>query len=134
MDEQQENQQERSRPAPAGRFAGQSHAFDLSAALQELRAEAHPARDGHRQKTIFHRAPVAKVLFAFDAGGSMLKHAAHGLVSIHVLEGRLFVLADGQEHEMSAGHILILSPDVAHDVRAPEASAMLLTVHMEDKK
>lgn len=135
MDEQQENQQpDRLRPAPAERFAGQSHFFDLNRALGELRAEAYAAKSGHRQITIFHRAPVAKVLFAFDAGGALLKHSAHGLVTIHVLEGRLMVQADGHDHELNAGQILILNPDVLHDVRAAEASAMLLTVHMENEK
>jgi quercetin dioxygenase-like cupin family protein len=30
---------------------------------------------------------------------------------------------------LKAGHILMLNPNVPHDVRAIEASAMLLTVH-----
>ena len=135
MDEQLESLQDaRLRPAPAGRFAGQSHVFDLGAMLSELRAEAHPTQNGHRQMTIFHRLPVAKVLFAFEPEGKLANHSAHGLVTIQVLEGRLIVQADGQDHELSVGQVLILNPDVPHDVRAPEASAMLLTVHMEDEK
>ncbi|MEO6908754.1 MAG: cupin domain-containing protein [Abditibacteriaceae bacterium] len=127
-------QDDRLREAPIERFAGQSHFFDLNRALSELRAEAFPAENGHRQKTIFHRVPVAKVLFAFDAGGALLKHSAHGLVTIHALEGRLIVQADEHDYELTAGQILILNPDVLHNVRASEASAMLLTVHMENEK
>ncbi|HLL38777.1 MAG TPA: cupin domain-containing protein [Rubrobacteraceae bacterium] len=135
MDEQQEGQQnERLRQPPAERFAGQSHVIDLGATLSELRAEEHPTHNGHRQMTIFHRLPVAKVLFAFDPGGELTNHSAHGLVTIHVLEGRLMVQADGQDHELSVGQVLILNPDVPHDVRAPETSAMLLTITMEDAK
>ena len=102
--------------------------------LSELRAEAHPAQNGHRQMTIFHRVPVAKVLFAFEAGGELTDHSAHGLVMIHVLEGRMMVQADGHDHELGVGQLLSLNPEVPHDVRAPEDSAMLLTVHMEDEK
>lgn len=135
MDEQQERQQnKRLRQRPAERFAGQSHVIDLGATLSRLRAEEHPAHNGHRQMTIFHRLPVAKVLFAFEPGGELTNHSAHGLVTIHVLEGRLTVQADGHDHELSVGEVLILSPDVPHDVRAPETSAMLLTVTMEDAK
>ena len=135
MDEQQEGQQnERLRQPPAERFAGQSHVIDLGATLSELRAEGHSAKNGHRQMTIFHRLPVAKVLFAFEPGGELTNHSAHGLVTIHVLEGRLMVQADGQDHELSVGQVLILNPDVPHDVRAPETSAMLLTITMEDAK
>lgn len=135
MDEQQEgHQHERLRRAPVERFAGQSHVFDLGAMLSKLRAEAHPAQNGHRQMTIFHRAPVAKVLFAFESGGELTNHSAHGLVTIHVLEGRLMVQADERDHELGVGQVLILNPDVPHNVRAPEASAMLLTVYMEGQK
>jgi quercetin dioxygenase-like cupin family protein len=35
--------------------------------------------------TIFHRAPVTQVIFAFEPGGELADHAAHGLVTIHVL-------------------------------------------------
>ena len=132
MDEQQDNGQEaRLRSHPSGRFAGESHAFNLGEVLRKLRAEVHPAERGHRQMTIFHRAPVTQVIFAFEPGGKLADHAAHGLVTIHVLEGRLAVHADERDHESSAGSILVLNPDVRHKVRALEASAMLLTVHLE---
>jgi len=135
MDEQQENgQEERLRSYPSGRFAGESHAFNLGEVLRDLRAEAHSAERGHRQMTIFHRAPVTQVIFAFEPGSELADHAAHGLVTIHVLEGRLAVQTDGHDHALSAGHLLVLNPDVRHSVRALEASAMLLTVHLEGEK
>jgi len=124
---------ERLRPQPEERFAGVARTFDLGAALAALRAEAHEAQDGHRQITLFHRSPVAYVLFAFDPGGALNEHAANGLVTIHVLEGRMNVRADGLEHDLPAGQVLILNPGVLHDVRAVEAGAMLLTVHMEER-
>jgi quercetin dioxygenase-like cupin family protein len=135
MDQQHAREQhERLRAHPSGRFAGANHAFDLGEMVRDLRTEAHPAEHGHRQMTLFHRAPVTQVLFAFEPGGALADHAAHGLVTIHVLEGRLTVRADGRDHALSAGCILILHPDVRHDVQAHEASAMLLTVHLEGEK
>ena len=135
VDEQQANQQQdRLRSAPAERFAGEIHFFDLNEALQKLRAEAHAAESGHRQMTIFHRAPVAKVLFAFESGGELADHAANGLVTIHALEGHLTVQAAEQTHQLQAGMIVMLSPNVRHSVRAAQVSAMLLTVHMENKR
>lgn len=121
--------QDRLRVAPVERFAGDSHLFDLKDSLATLRSEAHESQDGHRQITLFHRAPVAHVLFAFESGGKLDKHSANGLVTIHVLEGHLTVHADGEENSLKAGHVLFLNPKVPHDVRAIEASAMLLTVH-----
>lgn len=121
----------RLREAPSERFAGSIHAYSLERALEELRAEDHPARGGHRQVTLFHRAPVTQVLFAFEEGGSLKEHAAPGLVTIHVVEGCVNVEADGRDHELREGHVLVLAPGVPHDVRAARPSAMLLTVHLE---
>jgi quercetin dioxygenase-like cupin family protein len=134
VEPQESGPPERLRSHPSGRFAGESHAFNLGEVLAALRAEAHPAERGHRQMTIFHRAPVTQVLFAFEPGGELADHAAHGLVTIQVLEGRLVVQADARDHELRAGSIPVLNPDVRHNVRALEASAMLLTVHLESEK
>jgi quercetin dioxygenase-like cupin family protein len=126
--------EDRLRTPPAERFAGQRHVFSLGSVLEELRAEDHPARSGHRQMALFRRGPVTKVLFSFEEGGRLEEHSAPGLVSIHVLDGRLDIAAGGQEHELEGGDVLVLDPNVPHDVRARQRSAMLLTVHLEKER
>ena len=121
---------DRLRTHPAERFSGASHAFDLSAAVRGLRAEPASGTRGHRQITLYRRGAVTQVLFAFDAGGVLADHAAKGLVTIHVLEGRLSVRAEGRAHDLPAGSLLVLDPEVRHDVRADGPAAMLLTVHL----
>jgi quercetin dioxygenase-like cupin family protein len=133
MNKHDNTRPDRLRPPPAERFAGNSHVFDLHAALHNLRAEVRPTQRGHRQITIFQRKPITHVLFAFEAGSELKDHAAHGLVTIYVLEGRLTVAADGQDYALDVGHVLILNPGVPHTVRATDTSAMLLTVHVEDE-
>jgi len=122
---------ERLREPPRERFAGRSHRFSLADALAELRAEDHPARDGHRQIALFHQAPVTHVLFSFEAGGHLDEHSAPGLVTIHVLEGRLSVEADHVDNDLGTGDVLVLAPGLPHDVRSEGGAAMLLTVHLE---
>lgn len=122
---------ERLRPPPSERFAGSSHHLSLRRALADLRAETKEARNGHRQITLFHRSPVTQVLFSFEPGGHLDEHSAHGLVAIHVIEGQLQVRAEGTEHSIAAGELLVLEPDVPHDVRSAGDAAMLLTVHLE---
>jgi quercetin dioxygenase-like cupin family protein len=122
---------DRLRTPPTERFAGARHLFSLSEALEELRAEDHPARDGHRQVTLFHRDPVTQVLFSFEPGGRLEEHSTPGLVAIHGLEGHLEIDAEGVVHALPAGSVLFLDPNVPHDVRATEQSAMLLTVHLQ---
>jgi quercetin dioxygenase-like cupin family protein len=119
----------RLREHPVTRGIGDSQTLDIAAALEQLRAEEHPAVHGHRQVTLFHRPPLTLVLFAFDADGLLPDHVAQGLVSIQVIDGSLTVQAAGVDHRLDAQQILLLDPAVAHSVRAGQPSAMLLSVH-----
>ncbi len=126
--------EDRLRPHPSRRFEGPTHVFDLHEVARRLRSEEHPARDGHRQMTIFQRGHITQVVFTFDAGGYLPQHSAGGLVTIHAHEGHLEVSAGGEDFRLSAGQVLVLDPHVPHDVRATEPSVMLLTVHMPDSE
>ena len=121
----------RLREAPATRFDGHQHAFDLLELSAYLLNEAHPGEHGHRQMTIFKGAATTIVLFAFEAGGTLSDHKANGLVTIHALDGALTISAEEQTHALSAGQLLVLDAGVMHNVTAQEASRMLLTVHLE---
>lgn len=127
----------RLREAPATRFSGPQHAFDLLELSAHLKNETNPGADGHRQITVFHQGATTMVLFAFEAGGKLADHKVSGLVTIHVLDGALTVVAEGesgsQTHELIAGQILVLSPAVVHNVSASQAGRMLLTVHLEHR-
>lgn len=120
----------RPRSHPNERFAAPQHLLDLTQSIEKLRAEAREGQHGHRQMTLFHRAPVTLVLFAFEKDGELADHAANGLVTIQVLDGALAVQAEEQNHELRSGNALVLDPNVRHSVRALEPSAMLLTVHL----
>jgi quercetin dioxygenase-like cupin family protein len=124
---------DRLRVSPLGRFVGLSRLLDLHAELARVRSEPSAARSGYRQVTLFHRAPVAHVLFAFDPGCGLKRHSTDGLVTIHVIDGRLIVDAEDRNYELRAGQALVLNPNVVHAVHAVEASGMLLTVTTEDR-
>jgi quercetin dioxygenase-like cupin family protein len=121
----------RLRQAPTERFQGDSHDFDLEAVARRLLAEDHPARDGHRQITLFQREHITHVVFAFERDGHLPEHVTPGLVTIHVHRGRIHVDEAGRAHDLTAGRVLVLDPGVPHSVRAREESVMLLTVHLE---
>jgi quercetin dioxygenase-like cupin family protein len=120
----------RLRRAPAERFAGPEHLFDLNAVADGLRSEAQPVRDGHRQITLFRRDDFALVLFDFDAGGVLSDHKAEGYVAIQALSGSLRVTTPTGHHQLEAGSVLVLAPSVRHDVSALVPSRMLLTVNL----
>ncbi len=124
------SQQERTREAPADRFAGAEHQFDLAAEAARLRGEPRPGRDGHRVITLFRQDPVSLLLFDFEAGGALADHVAEGIVTIHVLSGRAEVRTPEVEHSIPAGSVLVLRPGVKHDLVATEAAEVLVTIHL----
>lgn len=120
----------RLRRRPVERFAGSVHLFDLPAVAGTLRGEDHEGSDGHRQITLFHEGDLTIVLFDFEPGGLLAGHEAEGDVAIQTLGGELEVTTPEAKHRLPAGTLLILAPGVRHDVSAPIASQMLLTVHL----
>lgn len=124
---------DRLRPPPSERFAGPEHRIDLAAALEALRGEHHESTDRHRQITVFHKGPLRIVLFAFEAGAGLPAHRAPGFVVIHTLRGRITVKTMHASHELATGQLVMLDPEVVHDVVAAEASDMLLTISLAGK-
>ncbi|HEX2218235.1 MAG TPA: cupin domain-containing protein [Gemmatimonadales bacterium] len=122
--------EERLRPHPSTRLAGPVVPLDLPDLARVLRAEAHPAKDGHRQAGLVHRGPLRLLLFAFEPGGRLAEHRAPGHVVIHCLRGELTVGAQGATHRLGSGEAVVLDPDVPHSVQASSESDMLLTVCM----
>lgn len=121
---------DRLRPPPAERLAGPEHRIDLASALDALRREPHERTGSHKQITVFHKGPLRIVLFAFDSGGGLPSHRAPGSVVIHTLRGRIRVKTFNESYELATGQLLLLDPEVIHDVTAQEQSDMLLTVAM----
>ncbi|MEO5964088.1 MAG: AraC family ligand binding domain-containing protein [Candidatus Limnocylindrales bacterium] len=115
---------------PSERFAGSEHLFDLAASAESLRREADPARDGHRQITLFHEAGSSAVLFDFEAGGRLSHHETDGLVLIQTIAGCVDVTTSQTTHGLPAGSLLVLKPGVVHDVVALVPSQVLLIVHL----
>ena len=121
---------DRLRPPPSERFAGPEHRIDLAAALESLRGEEHESTDHHRQITVFHKGPLRMVLFTFEKGAGLPAHRAPGSVVIHTLRGCINVKTMNETHELPAGQLVILDPEVVHDVTAAEPSDMLLTISL----
>ena len=120
--------QERLRPHPSDRLLGPAVLLDLPDLAKRLRAEPHPAKDGHRQAGLVHRGPLRLILFTLEPGARLPEHRAPGHVLIHCIRGALAVQAGDTRHRVGTNETLALEPDVPHDVEAVEESDMLLTV------
>ena len=126
-----DQQSERLRQHPEPRFAAPWHQFNLDEVAAKLKLEFNAGEAGHRQETLYKRGPTSVSLFLFSRLTHLPPHRVNGVVTIHVLKGRLEVTAEGQAHDLQAGTLLVLAPDVQHDVEAREESQMLLTVNLE---
>lgn len=118
----------RLREHPRERFAPAERLLDLDEAFEELIEEPHEPVDGHRQITVAHRKGLTVVLFHFEEGGHIPDHEVDAEITIHVLEGELEISTAENDHEVSAGDLLILEPGVSHDVEAREEAKMMLTI------
>ena len=123
---------DRLRQHPDQRFDRARQLIDLRAAAAELAAEAASAPGRHRQKTLIRYGPTTVALFHFTPNSSMPEHVTKGTVTIHVLDGRMTVRTPDGASDLAAGQILVLAPNVKHDLHAPEETRMLLTVHLEN--
>lgn len=126
--EDQKPQRLRQHPEP--RFAAPQHVFDLDQVAARLQQELRAGQAGHRQETLYKHGRTTVSLFRFGHLTRLARHRANGIVTIQVLKGRLQINAEDQAHDLPAGRLLVLAPDVEHDVVAREESQMLLTVHL----
>lgn len=102
--------------------------FDLGAELERLRAEGGWQQGTRNAKTLVKEPDLRIVVIVMRQGGRMEEHQAPGRISIQTLAGRLRLHVLGETIDLTVGQVLVLDPDVAHDVEALEESAFLLTI------
>lgn len=111
----------------ASPMAEPSMEFDLPAEIQRLKAEATWST-GQNAKTLIKYDDFRVVLIALAAEASMPEHKTEGRVMVQVLSGHIRVKALGRTFSLRPGGVVALDHGIAHDVRALEESAMLLTI------
>ncbi|MGH2344081.1 MAG: cupin domain-containing protein, partial [Chloroflexota bacterium] len=79
-------------------------------------------------KTLVKEATFRLVLISLRQGGRLEAHRAPGRISIHTLSGHLRLQVLGETIDLTTGQVLVLDPDVVHDVEGIEESAFLLTI------
>lgn len=102
--------------------------FDLEQHVRELRADDSYVRSGRLGRTLARSGRLRLVLVVIRAGVEVGTHHADSPMTIQPVEGRIGFTFRGNDHELSAGEVLFFGPDDAHDIRAIEDAALLLTL------
>jgi quercetin dioxygenase-like cupin family protein len=103
--------------------------FSLTAlARQELR-QAKEASSGRSASTVYggHEHVLRQTVIALAAGQTMDEHVNPGEATVHVLSGRIRLVAGGASWDGSAGDLLIV-PGSRHALAAIDDAVVLLTV------
>lgn len=103
------------------------HQLDLQAEAEKLIGQMTGA--GRRQaKSLLRESGVSVILMAIEAGEALKEHRAEGVVTVHLLQGRARVTAEGKTRDVAAGQLVGFQPGVRHDLQAEERSVVLLTI------
>lgn len=103
--------------------------FNLTEELRRLREEDSWTRgSGRSSKTLAKYPDFRIVLVLMKPGSEMKEHHADARISIQTIQGRVRLRLPGQAIELGVGELMCLESGIAHDVKALEESAFLITV------
>jgi quercetin dioxygenase-like cupin family protein len=101
----------------------------LIALAREQLKLAEQASSGRSARTVYggHEHVLRQVLIALAAGRRLDEHKSPGEATVHVLQGRVRLVAGAVEWNGRDGDLLIV-PAASHTLEALEPSVVLLTV------
>lgn len=109
-------------------LAGPVLAFDLAEQIASMRAEDPYSRSGRVGRTLAKSGRFRLTLTVMKSGNEIGTHHADSPMTLQVVEGGLRFRTEGKEYTLSAGQVLFFGPGEAHDIRADQDSALLITV------
>jgi quercetin dioxygenase-like cupin family protein len=83
---------------------------------------------GEKTVALFKSEQLEVMRLVLPAGRALPPHQVPGEITIHCLEGRLAVGADGASHVLGAGQLLYLRGGAVHDVKALADASALVTI------
>ncbi len=92
-------------------------------------AAAREASSGRSAQTVHggHASTLRQTLIALAAGQRLDEHENPGEATVHVLQGRVRMIAADETGEAAAGELLVV-PDARHSLEALQDTVVLLTV------
>ena len=107
---------------------GQVHQFAVLAEMTGLLQRVRGNKSKRTASRLLKTGPFRGNVVALDEGGLLEDHAEDGPFTIQCLLGRILLSVGGREQRLTAGDLLVADAGIAHDIRADEASVLLVTV------
>jgi quercetin dioxygenase-like cupin family protein len=99
-----------------------------AAKVISLAAETRFAANGIVSRTLLRTPTSRLVLFGFAEGQELTEHTSTQHATIHILSGECEFLLSGKPHQLKAGDLLYMPPNLPHAVKATKQFSMLLTL------
>jgi quercetin dioxygenase-like cupin family protein len=105
----------------------------LTALVRHHLQRAQQASSGRSAETVYggHEHRLRQTLIAMVEGNSLAEHDSPGEATVHVLQGRVRLVAGDISWNGSPGDLLTV-PGSRHSLEAVETSVILLTVAQRD--
>jgi quercetin dioxygenase-like cupin family protein len=109
-------------------MSGRGHVFELADEVRSLRGELDHTSGGRAAKTLAKTDGLRVTLVLLSSGTTLNPESTAGGASLHVLEGRLRVHAEGERWDLGPRELIVLGENLRDPVTAIEETAFLVTV------
>jgi len=102
--------------------------IDLPRFMEQIKKEPAWLNGPRNAITVFKSERLRIVLIALHSGAELPTHSADGIISVHLLEGRVQFGTAEESVQLERGQLVALHEKIPHSVLALEESLFLLTL------
>jgi quercetin dioxygenase-like cupin family protein len=102
--------------------------FHLEDEREFVRDSALLERHGRNARTLLKEGPLRVTLIMLAPGGRIPTHRAGGAMTLQVLDGNIQFRAQGKDHRLVCGDMLVADGEVDHEVASEDGGTFLLTI------
>lgn len=106
---------------------------NLQTLIDQIKRETTWSDSDRNSITIFKSETMRIVLMGLHENAELKPHKANGVVSVHVLEGKIDFITEQRSSLMGKGQIIALQENVIHSIIALTETFFLLTLAMNGK-
>ena len=110
--------------------------IDIPEFIKKIKKEPSWKNNDRNAMTVYKTDEMRIVLIALHKDAELKRHVAEGIISVHVLDGKIQFETDDTSVELEEGQVLALHKGLYHQVKAIKESVFLLTIanYNENKK